>query len=286
MKSQPTSNAGVAELDDTKLYYEVVGQGPPLVLIHAGVADCRMWNDQLNAFAARYKVVRYDVRGFGRSPNPAGTYTDYKNLHDLLTYLRIKKAHIVGMSNGGRIAIDFALAYPEMVNKQILVASAVSGWAISEEIKQGWAKEEAALEAGNVELAVEINLQMWVDGPNRAPDQVPSPVRNRVRQMLIQLFNTPEELDEGESLPLQPEALPLQPEAVTRLSEIAAHTLVIVGDQDYTDLQDKSNLLAREIPNASKVVIPGVAHLPNMENPDTFNQIVLDFLSEQVTKDE
>ena len=194
-------------------------------------------------------------------------------MHDLLAWLNIKKAHILGVSNGGRIAIDFALAYPEMVNKLVLVASAVSGWPVSEEIKQGWAKEEAALEAGDVAQAVEINLQMWVDGPNRPPNKVPSPIRNRVRQMLIQLLNIPEAMDAGESLPLQPEA-------VNRLAEITANTLVIVGDQDYTDLQEKSDLLTREIPNASKVVIPGVAHLPNMEKPEAFNQIVLNFLNE------
>src|SRR5689334_19941744 len=115
--------SGTAEVNHTRLYYEVAGSGPPLVLIHGFDLDTRMWDDQFEVFAQHYRVVRYDVRGFGKSARPTEPYAHEEDLKALLDYLGIAQAHIVGMSMGGGIAIDFTLTYPEMTRTLILVDS-------------------------------------------------------------------------------------------------------------------------------------------------------------------
>jgi pimeloyl-ACP methyl ester carboxylesterase len=170
----------------------------------------------------------------------------------------------------GSIAIDFALAYPERVLSLTLVATGPNGYdRWGEEIRSGWAEEEAAIEAGDMERAIEINLRMWVDGPQRQPADVDPAVRSRVREMLE--LNLPRQ---GEG-----EAQDLEPAAINRLGDIRTPALVIVGDKDVPEIIDSSRLLAREIRGASIEEMAGVAHLPNMERPAEFNRLVLDFLA-------
>src|SRR5262245_29742717 len=107
---------------ETKLYYEVIGEGQPLVLVHSGGFDRRIWDEQCAAFADRYQVIRYNVRGAGESPPPTKPYSDREDLHSLLQWLHLEKAHLLGLSSGGRIVLDFALAHPAMVDTLILVA--------------------------------------------------------------------------------------------------------------------------------------------------------------------
>jgi pimeloyl-ACP methyl ester carboxylesterase len=118
--------SGIAEVNGTKLYYEVVGEGQPLVLVHAGSFDRRIWDEQFTAFADHYKVIRYDVRGHGKSALPTKPYSDTEDLYRLLQWLHVEKAHLVGLSLGGRIIIDFTLAHPEMVGTLILKAGSRS----------------------------------------------------------------------------------------------------------------------------------------------------------------
>jgi pimeloyl-ACP methyl ester carboxylesterase len=251
------------------LHYEVAGAGDPLILIHAGIADRRMWDNQMPAFSQRFLVVRYDLRGFGQSSDPAGDFAHYDDLLALADELAIDAAHIVAVSMAGAIALDFALAYPERVRSLILVATGPNGYdRWGEDIRRGWTEESEALTAGEMERAIEINLRMWVDGPRRAPDEVEPEVRARVQGMLE--FNLPRE--EGE-------ARDLEPPASGRLREIATPTLVIVGDLDQPDIIESSKMLAGEVPGARLTMMEGVAHLPNMEKPDEFNRLVLEFLA-------
>jgi pimeloyl-ACP methyl ester carboxylesterase len=260
---------GFVDVPGGRLYFETIGDGPPLVLIHAGVADSRMWDAQVDSFSKRYRVIRYDVRGFGRSSDPTGDFRHFDDLCSLLDHLAFARAHIVAVSMAGSIAIDFALAYPESLDRFVLVATGPNGYdRWGEGIRSGWQAEEEALKAGNLGEAVEINLRMWVDGPRRKPGQVDASVRERVREMLE--LNLPRE---GEG-----EAQDLEPLAIARLSEIRTPTLVIVGDRDAQEIIDSSRLLAREIAGARFEEMAGVAHLPNMERPGEFNRLVLDFL--------
>ncbi|HEV8573578.1 MAG TPA: alpha/beta fold hydrolase [Dehalococcoidia bacterium] len=260
---------GFAPVPDGSVYYEVIGGGPSLVLVHAGIADCRMWDGQMPLFSQSHRVVRYDVRGFGRSSDPAGDFAHHEDLFDLLKHLSVARATIIGVSMGGTLTIDFALAHPDLVSALVLVATGPNGYdRWGAEIKQGWAEETAALEARDIEGAIEINLRMWVDGPARSPAEVDPAVGARVREMLA--HNLPRE---GEG-----EAQDLEPLAVGRLDEIDVLALVIVGDKDQPDIIASSGLLAERIQGARLEVIRDTAHVPNMERPEEFNRVVLQFL--------
>lgn len=265
-----TIQSDFVDLNGATFYYEVTGVGEPLVLVHAGICDARMWDEQFTHFAQHYQVIRYDLRGYGRTPAVAGPFAHHHDLYALLQHLGIQQANLLGCSMGGSACLDFALAYPGMVSRLILVGSAPSGY------RATWppqiAAVDAALQQGDFELAAELEVQIWVDGIGRTPDQVPAAIRDRVRAMdTIALQN--EVLDLGEPQPLDPPA-------VERLPELALPTLLLVGDLDQPRALGAIELLAERIPQARKVVIPGTAHLPNLEQPERFNELILDFLGQ------
>ena len=262
---------GYADVHGARLYYEMMGDGHPLVLVHAGIADSRMWDDQFAVFAEQYHVIRYDIRGFGKSIMPPGSSSTSRDLHGLLQALGVTKAYMVGLSIGGGIAIDFALRYPAMGSALVLVASGLGGTQPSAEMQRADAEVDAALERGGIDAAVEAENRLWVDGPKRTPDQVDPSVRMRVTEMNGALYRLPEVDSPRERL---------DPPAIGRLGEIHVPTLVIVGDGDVPEVIATADGLARGIAGARKVVLPEVAHMVNMERPAEFNRIVLDFLSQ------
>jgi 3-oxoadipate enol-lactonase len=230
-----------------------------------------MWDDQFAHFAQHYRVIRYDLRGFGKSEVPAGQFSNTEDIVHLLHFLQVQKTSIVGISFGSKVALDFTLSYPDMVDALVLVAPSVGGYPASEDVQRFNAEEDAALERGDLAAATEINLRMWVDGPKRTPDQVNSEVRERVRVMQHHAFTVP--------VPASAEELSLTPPARTRLAEIHAPTLIIVGDYDIPSKLTVSEQLVKEISGARKVIIPGVAHMVSMEQPELFNHTVLEFLA-------
>jgi 3-oxoadipate enol-lactonase len=143
----------------TQLYYEVTGEGPPLVFVHSGGFDPRLWDEQFFAFADRHTVIRYDVRGHGESPPPTKPYSDAEDLCSLLRWLHIGKAHAVGLSLGGSIVIDFALAHPQMIETLILVAPDVTGYAFSAEFTYGFIKVVTSIEHDDGAPAGDLWLQ-------------------------------------------------------------------------------------------------------------------------------
>lgn len=271
MDNGEKSTAGMATINGAQLYYEVRGDGYPLVLLHAGVADSRMWDEQIEAFPQFFRVIRFDMRGFGRSSLPPGTFSNTKDVRGLLDFLQVEEAYLLGLSFGGLVALDFTLAYPEIVKALILGAPSISGDEPSERIRQFWDDEEAALENGDLEAATEINLRLWVDGPHRRPEQVSSSVRERVREMQRHIFEIP--------VPEDVEAISMTPPAVERLGEAKAPTLVIVGELDLEEKIVLADRLVAEIPKAKKEMVPNAAHMMNMEKPGEFNRLVLDFLA-------
>jgi len=265
---------GFADVNGTRLYYEVSGIGHPLVLIHGGLVNRRLWDAQFDVFAQRYKVIRFDVRSFGDSaPITPETppYSLEEDLYSLLKFLGIEKTYVLGLSMGGAMAIDFTLMYPETVDALIPVAMGLSGFEPDEEDKKGWAEMNVALKNGDVARSVELTVGTWTDGPLRTPDQVNPAVREKVRAMTTSLYSVPE--DENATPPSHQE-----PPAISRLSEIRVPTLIIVGDQDVRGILKIADILEKGIPGAKKVVISGTAHHLNMEKPEEFNRIVLDFL--------
>ena len=263
-------STGTADVNGATLHYEVAGEGEPLVLVHAGISDSRMWEAQVGAFSSRYRTIRYDLRGFGRSPMVEGPFSHHADLRALLDTLEVDRANFVGCSMGGGAVLDFALENPGRVTSLVLVGSAVGGFEFDEAPPKEWDELVAADEAGDLERVSELEVRMWVDGPRRGPDAVDPSVRDLVREMnLIALENEATQLGEE----LEPEV-----PAASRLSGIQAPTLVIVGDEDRARTLAAADRLEEKLPDARKTVMAGTAHLPNMERPGEFNRLVLDFL--------
>lgn len=261
--------SGLVEIHGCQFYYQVAGEGYPLVLLHAGICDSRMWDDQWSTFAQRYRVVRFDMRGFGRSSAGALPFTPHEDVRGLLQFLGIRKTYLLGASMGGQVALDFTLAQPEMVDALILVGSALTDRKPSDALLQSWAQIGEALQSGDTATANEIELGLWVDGPRRSRDQVSHAVRSRVREMNAVKFAK-----------RQPTAQPhsLEPPAAQRLAEIQVPTLVIAGDQDHPEILDSARRLTDDVPGAQYIVMAGAAHLPSMEQSTEFSQTVLTFL--------
>ncbi len=266
------SRSSIVQINGTRLAYEVAGEGHPLVLIHGGLVDSRSWDDQFDVFAQHYKVVRYDARGFGDSEVPTQPYSDVEDLYNLLTFLHIEKTYVLGLSRGGSVALDFTLVHPEIVDGLVLSNSGLGGYQLSPENNALLEEVDAALERNDVAQAVELENRMWIDGPERTPDRVNATVRERVRAM--NTHNYILALGKDVASPAE-----VEPQAISRLAEIHVPTLIVIGDKDVHDFVAMSNLLAQSIVGAKKVVLPNVAHAPNMEEPEVFNQIVLNFLS-------
>ncbi len=263
-------NTDVANVNGADLIYDVAGHGHPLVLIHGGLVDRHLWDAQFAVFAQQYRTIRYDVRGYGESSTPIGPYAHHDDLHRVLAFLGVESAYVLGLSMGGGIAIDFTLAYPAMVDALIPVASGLPGYTWSESLDEQGAAIQDAFSRGDVTQAVEIMTRMWTDGPQRTSSQVDPIVRERVRQMTTAMLVRSDDVAEPRLL---------EPAAITRLADIHAPTLVVVGDQDVPDILAIATLLETSIAGARKAVIPGTAHHLNMERPEEFNRIVLDFLS-------
>lgn len=266
--------AGFAEINGARLFYEVAGDGPPLTLLHAGITDSRMWDAQFDTFAATYRTVRYDVRGFGRSVPPPGPYTMREDLAALLDFLGIARTHLIGVSMSGSIVIDFAISYPERVGALIPVAMGIGGATGSAYMAERDRENEAILASGDTDAANEADLRLWLDGVGRPAGTAVDPgVRERVREMNAPLIAA-QLNDQGEHESVNR----LAPPAIERLEEITAPTLAIVGAYDVPDMRTNADAIATRVPGARKVIMPGVAHLPPMEAPEEFNRLVLEFL--------
>lgn len=260
---------GYAEVNGTKLYYEMTGKGPAVVFIHSGGFDRRIWDDQFNAFSDRFTVIRYDVRGFGRSQAPTRPYSDDEDLYHLLKFLKIKKAVLIGMSLGGRIAIDFTLTHPAMVEALIPVSPGLSGYPYSAEDTLELMKIVYSIRNDDGTPAGE----MWLKSPYNVPAMENPAVAKRLRPIAIEnsrvwLINI-----------LFPR--PPFPPAIQRLPEIRVPTLLIRGDREVPVVMSIFKILEDQIPGVRTAIISGAGHVVNMEKPGEFNQAVLDFLNKR-----
>lgn len=252
---------------------EEAGDGSPVVLVHEAIADSRMWDPQWQTFPKAHRTIRFDQRGYGRSPMEPGVFSHAGDLVALLDELGLDRTSLVGGSLGGRVALEVAVAQPERIEKLVLMNPGLPGHAWSEETQAGWAEEETALERGDLDAAVEVNLRMWVDGPHRSASDVDADMRARVGEMQRRAFELqmPVAEDAREEL--------LVPDLSDRIADVRAPTLVLTGDEDHDDIQSIANLLAEQIPDARRTSIPRTAHIPSLERPDEFDRVVLDFLA-------
>lgn len=271
---------GYAPVRGGSLYYEVAGSGKPILLIHAGVADCSMWDNQMEFFSKAYRVIRYDARGFGKSRTETTQFSNRQDILDLFSHLGIEKAAVIGISRGGQIAIDFTLEHPECVSALVPVAAGISGYEY-QPADNPQDKNEAEIfnhmdelwEKKAWEELADLQVHMWADGPSQPEGRANSEVRDYVREKVLESFSR----QDGEATPI-----PLNPLAISRLNEIHQPTLIMIGEYDTCGTQAAADELECQIPLARKVGLPGTAHMIPLEQPDMFNDIILSFLKEVV----
>jgi 3-oxoadipate enol-lactonase len=258
-----------------ELWHEIAGEGAPVLLIHEGICDSRMWEPQWRTFPQAHQTIRCDLRGFGRTPLPSERYSHARDVVELLDRLAMGPAAMVGVSLGGRVALEVALARPDLVDRLVLVGASLPGHELSDAVRRFGEEEEAALARGDLEAAVEANLRMWVDRPRRRPDEVDPTVRRLVGEMQRHAFEL--------QLPVWEEAEEelLVPDVGSRYIELRVPTLVLVGREDVSDILAIAERLASGIPGAREGKIPGAAHVPSLERPEEFDQLVLTFLGAQ-----
>lgn len=259
--------AGFAPVTGTQLAYEVRGKGSPLILIHGGLLDRRMWDEHVPVFAESFRVARYDVRGYGQSQMPKLPYSDAQDLAELLGFLGIHKAVVLGLSMGSAIALDFTLRYPDMVETLLLAAPTIGGYKMtSAEMRQRWQALIAAVQANDRARLFDL----WANDPMMPHEEEYPAAHQRYRELLSE-YSFVHSFSPG----LQQ---PLVPAAVERLAEVQVPTLIVVGDRDSEEVLTQAELLATSIATSRKVVVPGARHMLNMEQPEEFNRIVLEFL--------
>ncbi len=270
--------SGVAQVNDTELYYEVAGTGHLLTLIHGLLLDRRSWDDQFEVFARQYQVLRYDLRGWGDSAQEKAEppFSPRQDLLSLLQYLDINKTYLLGLSGGGTFALDFTLEHPEKVDALILVSADPSGYMppMTDDIQTFVKQYSRALQQRDSAGAAEATTRFWTDGPRRTPEQVNAQARARITDMTTQQIQR-----HGDFMAHEQHMIPLEPPAINRLSEVRVPTLIVLGDEDVPEVIEAAGILEQGIAGAKKVVIPDTAHHPHMEKPEEFNRVVLDFLN-------
>lgn len=267
------AQTGTVEINGSQIYYEIAGEGSTVVLSHAAFVDSRMWDAQWEILTQQFRVIRFDMRGFGKSEPVSSPVSRRDDLYQLLQHLNVEKAHLVGCSLSGTAILDLALEHPELVASLVIVSSTPSGFELQGETPRYIFEMMDAMQTGDFAQASELAIRIWFDGMFREPDQVNASVRAKV----LEMNRIPVERNTffiGDSQPFNP----LTPPALERLNKIAIPTLIIAGDLDHPEIVRASDLMAAQIPNAQEIIVTGTAHLPNMEKPVEFNQELLDFL--------
>lgn len=257
--------SGFAAVQGGRLYFEETGEGEVIVLIHGGVMDRRMWDDQFEALGRKFRVIRYDLPGFGNSPRREEAYTPSDELRELLRALDIQKAYIVGSSFGGGIAIDFALAYPEITKALIVAEPGVAGHRFTSEVAQTMREVFAAIGRGDREEAIEALLR----GPALRHARDNPSAWKRIEALVRDNFD---------GFITRVAVLLREPSAWGRLSQIRAPTLLLISEHAGTDAKSIAQRILADVSTVTMVRIPDSGHLMNIEQPDAFNQAVLEFL--------
>ena len=267
VSAQTASQTGIAQVNGTELYYEIAGEGHPFVLIHGGAVDSRALDDQFSVFAQHYKVVRYDLRGAGKSGNRDKPFSNSQDLYELLNFLNIDKTYILGISRGGGFAFDLTVEHPQMVAALILVSSNLSVHvpAYSEMFERS---TEAGKKSGAVAAA-----EVWGYDPHQGPKR--DSARSRVLEIITD--NMPRFRYFDGHVPVRQIPASDVPRS-QRLGEVQVPTLVVSGAHDNIVARTNSQNWASGIPDARLVVFPESAHLVNIDQPEEFNQSILEFL--------
>jgi pimeloyl-ACP methyl ester carboxylesterase len=258
-----TVDSGYVNVDSGKLFYEIAGKGENMVLLHDGIVNCRIWDEQFPVLAQKYRVIRYDRRGYGKSNDPIENYSHIDDLYQVLIQLKIEKAIIFGMSSGGRLAIDFTLTYPEKVNGLVLVGAVVSGFGYTSHMTTRGGHYNPA-EMSDPEKLIKYYI---MDDPYEICSEN---IKAKEKVMTLLPY-----LARENKVPTKP---PLKI-AVKCLSEIKVPTLILVGEYDHPDVHAHAGVINAGIQNSIREIIPRSGHLIPIEQPGLFNESVISFLN-------
>jgi 3-oxoadipate enol-lactonase len=271
-----TDIQGIAEVNGTKLYYEVSGKGEPLVLVHGNGGDRRHWDFQMEDFSKEFKVIRYDVRGYGKSalPDPEIEYSNRDDLKALLDYLNIEKAHVCGLSMGSGIAVTFALTYPEMCISLIPIGAWAGGYGRGD--YRTVASDSLSKAMGKVgPIAFEKGAKEATDYFLTGNDVFRNAIRlertvNHMKQVGYEYSYW------GFMNRTKKKSLP-QP-AISVLDKIKIPTLIVIGEYDLGACIEVADIMEKEIEGSKKVVMKDAGHCMNIDKPEEFNKLVIDFI--------
>ena len=265
------SAPGYLTVYGARIHYELAGEGEPVVFVHGFACDLSMWEPQIPDFSSRFHTLRYDARGFGRSSLPgAEPYGHYHDLAAMIEQLDLAPAHVVGLSRGGSIALNFAITYPRLVRKLVL-AGASPGPAQAHKVQDS-GPNEGYQQLLNVarEQGIDAAKRLYAQSGIFTAAQTNPDALAMVHRMLDDYSGWHFVNDDPQTDP--------DPPAHERLDEIAAPTLAVVGERDVELFHTLADMVEQRAPNARKAIIPGVGHMVNAEAPDAFNRLVLDFL--------
>jgi len=260
--------AGYAEINEAKIYYEIAGSGIPLILVHGFSLDRRMWDDQFAFLATEYRVIRYDVRGFGNSTDvPVQPYSYPDDLMRLMDHIGIEAAHLVGLSMGGAIVVDFAVEHPERVLSLVPVDAPLDGveWLTNFGTRVGIAARLAN------QIGMDSALDLWLEDELLAPAMNNSDCAAALEEIIRDYT--------GWHWTSGAKSMSRDTHTSELLNKIVSPTLVVVGEHDLIDFHAMGDVMAEGIDGAHKVVIPNIGHMSNMEDPVAFNALLHGFLS-------
>ena len=258
------------EIDGAVLAGLEVGEGLPVVFLHAGVCDKRMWLSQMEAAAgAGWHAIAYDRRGYGETESADEPFSHLDDLEALLDAFDIHAAVLVGCSMGGGLALDFALRHPGRTIGLVLIGTSVTGapWSATEEERTIEMAEEDAWERGDLDGLNRVQAHEWLDGPRTQSGRVGGAVRELFLDMNAMALSKPRLTQE------EP-----RPDAWRRVGEVNTPTLLVVGEEDFSALIDRHEHLSETMPNAFAVVLEGAAHIPSIEQPELVNSLLMEFL--------
>jgi 3-oxoadipate enol-lactonase len=263
------ADSGYINVDGGKLYYEVAGKGENLVLLHDGMVHSRIWDAQFLEYAKKYRVVRYDRRNYGKSSDPEALYSHIDDLNQLFIQLKIDKAVVFGMSSGGRLAIDFTLKYPSKVKGLVLVGAVVGGYS------QHMITRGGRFYPKNYSNPDDVQKYFATEDPYEIyPENIVA--KQKVMRILESTKPSHDAREKGK-LTL---ARGAERSAVKFLSEIKIPTLIIVGEFDIPDVHAHAGVINAGIENSKRIIIPKSGHLIPIEQPDLFNEAVMNFFDE------
>lgn len=257
------------------VYFETKGIGENILLLHAGIADSRMWDEEFNLLSKDYHVVRLDLPGYGLSEFTGGRFSYSEIISEVLNHLDIKNIHILAASFGGKLAIDYYLENPTRCLSLALLSPAVGGWEDSLYLQDYEEEEERLLEEGKIAETALFNYHTWILR-GREPDTINPKVKELVIDMQMKSLTKLEPSSPYEEIEVEAN--------IKKIKEINIPIVVINGKHDVQDFLEISDLICKEIPSAKKVTIPNAAHLANLEFPALFNEVISDFFLKNATK--